>query len=120
MQTYKFDFPIFANNPWLVFLDSGASAQKPNYVIEKTSEFTAKYYANIHRGSYQLSEQSEEIYHKSKSKLASFLSAKNQSADSSEIFYSYNTTLTTRYTRYDVYGGTCPRLAKIWDWSLFR
>ncbi len=92
MKTYKSDFPIFANNPWLVFLDSGASAQKPSYVIEKTSEFTAQNYANIHRGSYQLSEQSEEIYHKSKSKLASFLSTKNQSADASEIFYSYNAT----------------------------
>ncbi len=92
MQTYKSDFPIFANNPWLVFLDSGASSQKPSYVIEKTSEFIAQYYANIHRGSYQLSEQSEEMYHKSKTKLANFLSTNNQSADPSEIFYSYNAT----------------------------
>lgn len=85
LQNYKKDFPIFENNPWLVFLDSGASSQKPAYVIDRTSEFTAKHYANIHRGNYQLSEQSEEVYHSSKKKLAQFLNA-----SANEFFYAYN------------------------------
>ncbi|MBU0627392.1 hypothetical protein KKH82_08525 [Patescibacteria group bacterium] len=45
----KKDFPIFNNNPGLVFLDSGASAQKPSMVIDGVSAFVANDYANIHR-----------------------------------------------------------------------
>ena len=83
----KKDFPIFQNNPWLVYLDNGASTQKPQYVIDWVSEFIAKYYANIHRGSYDLSEKSEEFYFESKKKVWEFLNCK-----SSEIIYSYNST----------------------------
>lgn len=83
----KKDFPIFQNNPDLVYLDSGASAQKPQYVVDGVSEFVSKYYANIHRGSYELSEQSEEFYFVTKKKVAQFLNCK-----SSEIFFSYNST----------------------------
>jgi len=46
---YKKDFPIFQNNPDLVFLDTGASSQKPQYVIDGVSEFISNSYANIHR-----------------------------------------------------------------------
>ncbi len=81
----KKDFPIFKNNPWLVFLDSAASSQKPKYVIDGVSEFVASSYANIHRGAYSLSEKSEELYEASKKKVAELLNVK-----SSEIIYSYN------------------------------
>lgn len=83
----KKDFPIFKNNPWLIFLDSAASAQKPKYVIDAVSEFVATSYANIHRGDYSLSEKSENMYHASKEKVAQFLHVK-----ASEIIYSYNAT----------------------------
>ncbi len=83
----KKDFPIFQNNPDLVYLDSWASAQKPQYVIDGVSDFVSKYYANIHRGSYDLSEQSEEYYFAAKKKVAQFLNCK-----SSEVFFSYNST----------------------------
>ncbi|MEI7477786.1 MAG: aminotransferase class V-fold PLP-dependent enzyme [bacterium] len=49
MVSYKKDFPIFANNPGLVFLDSAASAQKPTHVIQGMAEFMSTSYANIHR-----------------------------------------------------------------------
>jgi selenocysteine lyase/cysteine desulfurase len=45
----KKDFPIFQNNPGLVFLDSAASTQKPQYVIDGVSNFVSNDYANIHR-----------------------------------------------------------------------
>jgi len=83
----KKDFPIFQNNPWLVYLDNWASTQKPQYVIDWVSDFTSKYYANIHRWSYDLSEKSEEFYFESKKKVWEFLNCK-----SSEIIYSYNST----------------------------
>lgn len=87
MISYKKDFPIFQQNPWLIFLDSAASSQKPKKVIEGVSDFVSKYYANIHRGVYAISEKSEEIYEKSKNILSQFLNCKQ-----SEIFYTYNAT----------------------------
>lgn len=86
-MTIKSDFPIFENNPWLVYLDNGASTQKPKYVIDWVSDFIAKSYANIHRWSYSLSERSEEYYFQSKSKVAEYLNCK-----SSEVIFSYNST----------------------------
>jgi len=83
----KKDFPIFKNNPWLVFLDNAASAQKPQFVIDGVSEFVAHDYANIHRGLYSLSEKSEEAYHHSKELVGELLNCK-----ASEIIYSYNST----------------------------
>lgn len=84
---FKKDFPIFANNPWLVFLDNGASTQKPQYVIDGVSEFVASSYANIHRWLYALSEKSEEVYHHSKELVGELLNCK-----ASEIIYTYNST----------------------------
>ena len=44
------EFPIFANNPELAFLDSGASAQKPASVIDRIADYYRTDYANVHRG----------------------------------------------------------------------
>jgi len=70
-----------------VFLDNGASTQKPKMVIDGVSEFVAHDYANIHRGVYSLSERSEELYHASKEAVAQFIGCK-----ASEIIYTYNST----------------------------
>lgn len=83
----KKDFPIFANNPGLVFLDNAASSQKPQYVIDGVSDFVASSYANIHRGLYSLSEKSEDAYRYSKQLVGELLNCK-----SSEIIYTYNST----------------------------
>ena len=59
------DFPILSekiNGKPNTFLDSAASAQKPRQVIEKMNEVYFKQYANVHRGSYLLSEESTEEY----------------------------------------------------------
>jgi len=71
----------------LVFLDNGASTQKPQYVIDGVSDFVASSYANIHRGLYSLSEKSEEAYHHSKELVGELLNCK-----ASEIIYTYNST----------------------------
>lgn len=87
MKNLKSDFPVFENNPGLVYLDNAASTQKPKFVIDWVSEFVSKDYANIHRWLYSLSERSEELYIQSKEKVAKFINCKH-----SEIFYSYNST----------------------------
>jgi cysteine desulfurase/selenocysteine lyase len=75
----KRDFPIFANNPGLVFLDSAASAQKPASVIDRVSDFYRTDYANVHRGVYRLSTKSSELYENARSRAARFLNAAHDS-----------------------------------------
>lgn len=67
---YKKDFPIFKNNVGLIYLDSTATSQKPAYVIDGISEYLSSSYANIHRGSYEISEISERLYEDSKKIVA--------------------------------------------------
>ena len=75
----KRDFPIFANNPGLVFLDSAASAQKPAAVIDRVSDFYRTDYANVHRGVYRLSTKSSELYENARARVARFLNAAHDS-----------------------------------------
>ncbi|USN58101.1 MAG: aminotransferase class V-fold PLP-dependent enzyme [Candidatus Peribacteria bacterium] len=42
-------FPIFENNPGLVYMDSTATSQKPRQVIDGVSEYLSHDYSNIHR-----------------------------------------------------------------------
>ncbi len=62
------EFPIFERNPGLVFLDSGASAQKPRQVIDGIAEFYRSDYANVHRGVYQLSARSTDRFEEARAK----------------------------------------------------
>lgn len=87
MNELKKDFPIFQNRD-MVYLDSGATSQKPSYVIEKINEFYRKYNANPHRGAYQLSVQATEMYEDTRTKIAKFINAKH----SEEIIFSKNAT----------------------------
>ena len=45
----KEQFPLFAQYPDLVYLDNGATVQKPNYVLDEINHFLTHDYANIHR-----------------------------------------------------------------------
>jgi cysteine desulfurase/selenocysteine lyase len=71
----KRDFPIFARNPGLVFLDSAASAQKPAAVIDGVAEFYRSDYANVHRGVYRLSARSSDRYEGARETVRRFLNA---------------------------------------------
>ncbi len=77
------EFPIFERNPGLVFLDSGASAQKPRQVIDGIAEFYRSDYANVHRGVYQLSARSTDLFEEARSTVRAFLNA----ADDREIVF---------------------------------
>ena len=84
-MSLKKDFPIFENKK-ISYLDSGATTQKPKYVIDKISEYYENTNANPHRGAYSLSIESTEIYENTRSKIAKFLNAKH----SEEIIFSKN------------------------------
>ena len=82
------EFPIFGNNPDLVFLDSAASAQKPRAVIDRIADYYRTDYANVHRGVYRLSARSTELFEEAREKVRRFLNA----AESREIVFVRNTT----------------------------
>ncbi len=72
------EFPIFANHPDLVFLDSGASAQKPRSVIDGLADFYRNDYANVHRGVYRLSARSTDLFEEAREKTRAFLNADDE------------------------------------------
>ena len=77
------EFPIFTTHPGLVFLDSGASAQKPASVIDRVADYYRTDYANVHRGVYRLSARSTELFEEAREKMRRFLNA----ADAREIVF---------------------------------
>lgn len=85
------DFPIFQqtiNGKPNTFLDSGASAQKPKCVIERITEVYTSQYANVHRGSYFLSEEITSAYEESRKTVQQFLNASKPE----EIVFTRNAT----------------------------
>ena len=87
-MNFKKDFPIFKNNPWLIYFDSTASSQKPSYVINWIKDFLENDYSNIHRWMYDISIRSEKLYIDSKKIVAKHI----WSDDYKEIIYTFNTT----------------------------
>jgi cysteine desulfurase / selenocysteine lyase len=85
-MNFKKDFPIFENNPDLVYLDSTASSQKPKKVIDSITNYLSYNYSNIHRGLYDIAIKSEDLYFDSKKKVAEFL----WSSDYREVIYTHN------------------------------
>ena len=78
IEKVRADFPILSKEMRgkpLAFLDSGASSQHPRAVIQAVSELYENYYANIHRGVYELSQKSTEAYEAARAKVARFLNA---------------------------------------------
>ena len=71
----KEDFPILKNRD-IAYLDSGATTQKPKYVINAIDNYYEKNNANPHRGAYELSVQATEEYEGARKKVAKFINAK--------------------------------------------
>jgi len=73
------DFPIFArtirDGKRLVYLDSGATSQKPNAVIDAESNFYRFHNAAVHRGAHQLAEEATDAYENARAIVAQFLKA---------------------------------------------
>lgn len=73
------DFPIFTrtirDGKRLVYLDSGATSQKPNAVIDAESNFYRFHNAAVHRGAHQLAEEATDAYENARAIVAQFLKA---------------------------------------------
>lgn len=81
IEKIRSDFPILSrkvNGKPLVYLDSGASAQKPSCVIDAMSRMYCEDYANVHRGLHTLSNISTEKYEGTRAIVARFLGARTE------------------------------------------
>ena len=80
VSAIKKDFPIFdrtiRDGQRLIYLDSGATSQKPNSVIETESNFYKLNNAAVHRGAHQLAEEATEHFENARSIVAEFLGAR--------------------------------------------
>jgi cysteine desulfurase/selenocysteine lyase len=91
VQRIRQDFPILSqpqHGKPLVFLDSGASAQKPRAVIEAMTRCMETAYANVHRGAYRLSEVATDAYEAARGAVARFINA----PDAREVVFTRNST----------------------------
>ncbi|MCW5874592.1 MAG: cysteine desulfurase [Anaerolineales bacterium] len=92
IQRIRADFPVLdvevQPGVKLVYLDSGATSQKPVQVIERMNQYYRAENANIHRGVHKLAEQATEDYEAVRGKLAKFINA----AKSKEIVFTRNAT----------------------------
>ena len=67
------DFPMFKNNPGLIYFDNGATALKPQCVIDAVVDYYERYSVNVHRGDYDLSYKADSMYDSVRDTVASFI-----------------------------------------------
>jgi cysteine desulfurase/selenocysteine lyase len=106
VQNIRSDFPILSrqvNGKPLTYLDNGASAQKPQVVIDAVTRAYAEEYSNVHRGLHYLSNLATEKYENVRGKIAQFLGAPNED----EIVLNSGTTEGINLV---AYGWAMPRL----------
>lgn len=93
LTSIRHDFPILdtklPNGQPLVYLDSGASAQRPQSVINKISEIYEQYYSNVHRGVHQLGDRVTTEMEASRTRIQSFIGARLPE----EIIFTSGTTM---------------------------
>ncbi len=85
------DFPILSkkiNGRSLVYLDNGATSQKPNSVIESISDYYKSYNSNVHRGVHHLSQLATEKYEEARVLMQNFINA----SDKQEIIFTKGAT----------------------------
>lgn len=87
-MNYKQDFPIFKHNASLIYLDSAATTQKPQCVIDAEMQFYENDYANVHRGIYDLSERATQSYENVREMVREFIHAEH----AHEIIFTKGTT----------------------------
>lgn len=91
IERIRADFPILQEKIYgkpLVFLDSGASAQKPRQVLEAMTKAYERHYANVHRGIYRLSQDATDAFEAARETVRRFINA----AETREVIFTRNST----------------------------
>ena len=78
VEKIREDFPIFQNNPDLIFLDNASTTQKPKSVLDTITHYYENYNSNIHRGIYTIAEKATAAYEKTRDKVAAFIGTEDR------------------------------------------
>ena len=78
VEKIRADFPIFQNNPDLIFLDNASTTQKPQFVIDTLTHYYQNYNSNIHRGIYTIAEKATKAYEETRDKVAAFIGVEDR------------------------------------------
>ena len=112
VESLRADFPILArtvrDSKPLVYLDSGATSQRPVQVLDAEREFLTRHNAAVHRGAHQLAEEATDAYEDAREVIAGFVGV---TAD--ELVFTKNATEALNLVTYtlgddrsaDVFGG---------------
>ncbi|MCX6459664.1 MAG: cysteine desulfurase [Actinobacteria bacterium] len=91
VESIKADFPILSrtvrDGRKLVYLDSGATSQKPRQVLDAEREFYEQHNSAVHRGAHQLAEEATDAYESARQRIAAFVGA-----PASELVFTRNAT----------------------------
>lgn len=87
-QEIRKEFPYFRNHPEVCYLDSAATAHKPQCVIDAISSYYSESYATVHRASYKSIDAVTAAYDETRERVARYINARN----SSEIVFTRGTT----------------------------
>jgi cysteine desulfurase/selenocysteine lyase len=108
LSAIKSDFPIFQQkllgDKDLVYLDSAATSQKPNQVIDALTNFYRTSNGGIHRGSHALAERATMLYEDARSNIASFIGA-----EANEIVFTKNATESINLVAYSFSNATAKK-----------
>ena len=99
VEKIRGEFPILGEKVYgkpLIYLDSGATAQKPQQVLERIDWLNRHLNANIHRGVHLLSEQSTELYEEARRRIADFIGA----AEKEEVVFTAGATASLNTVAY--------------------
>ncbi len=77
-KTIKKDFPIFNKEAPFVYLDTAATSQTPQVVVDAMYDYYANFRANIHRGLYVSGERASEAYEEARKSIARFIGAETR------------------------------------------
>ena len=91
IEKIRADFPILSRTVRdgrpLVYLDSGATAQRPRQVLDAERAFLEQHNAAVHRGAHQLAEEATDAYESARARIAAFVGA-----DPNEVVFTKNAT----------------------------
>ncbi len=103
VEKIRAEFPILARKVYgrpLVYLDSGATAQKPSAVIETVDRLHRELNGNVHRGVHFLAEETTRLYEEARARIADFIGA----AEKEEIVFTSGATASLNAVAY-AWGG---------------
>lgn len=106
VTSIKQDFPILSRmireTNRLIYLDSGATSQKPILVLDAERDFYTQHNAAVHRGAHQLAEEATELYEGARTKVATFIGA-----ESDEVIFTKSATESINAIAYSI-GNAAP------------